>query len=82
MQVWNKQNTLIRELTLGDSLTDCCFADSKGTIVFGFKNHLNAVSVETYLPPSMLQKLLLEEFRVWLQNYCYKVNHDDYKILI
>lgn len=80
--MWNKLNSLIRELTLGDSLTDCCFADSKGTIVFGFKNHLNAVSVESYLPTSMLQKLLLADYRVWLidlqtQIYKYKYKYEN-----
>ena len=64
LQVWDRQNVLLRELVFDDSLTSCCFADSKGTILVGYKTHISAVSMETYLPRNVLEQVILDEFKV------------------
>ena len=64
MQIWDRQGALLRELVFDSSLSACCLADAKGTVVIGYKSHLNTVTVENYLPSAALQRILLDDYQV------------------
>lgn len=60
--VWDDHGTLLRRLQLDETLRGCCFADNKGTILIGIKNHLSTVGIVEYYPVEKLKQVLLEDF--------------------
>ncbi|KAI0234479.1 hypothetical protein LSAT2_015266 [Lamellibrachia satsuma] len=57
IKVWNKQNSLIREMVFDSSLRGVCFANKRGDILVGVQGLVNIVPTRNYLPQTLLDEL-------------------------
>ncbi|XP_077997831.1 WD repeat-containing protein 87-like [Glandiceps talaboti] len=62
VKIWNKENQLVRELCLDGTVRGVCFANDRGDLLVGFQNHVSYIPIVNYLPQSVLEKIVIEEF--------------------
>ncbi|XP_071510482.1 uncharacterized protein [Diadema antillarum] len=63
LKIWDRTNTMVRELWFDETLRSVCFANDRGDLLVGFQNHISYVSIASYLPLSYMKDLLEMEFQ-------------------
>eukprot|EP00040_Diaphanoeca_grandis_P021085 m.112258 g.112258 ORF g.112258 m.112258 type:complete len:1206 (-) comp28181_c0_seq1:23-3640(-) len=55
VKIWSENNTLLRKLDLGDSITTCMFYNRLGNLAVGVKQNLSVIPCEDFLPTEYVE---------------------------
>ncbi|KAI9145151.1 hypothetical protein BKA69DRAFT_1035792 [Paraphysoderma sedebokerense] len=63
VKIWNVDNTLVRELHLGEPVISLCFANERGNLLIGMSDQICLIRWEDYLPPVYLKRAYTLNYR-------------------
>ncbi|KAL2916841.1 hypothetical protein HK105_203620 [Polyrhizophydium stewartii] len=63
VKIWDSDNTLLREIQFGETITSVCFANERGDLLVGVSGQISIVRVQDYITYAMMRQIVARVYK-------------------